>query len=577
MQTAQEQPICGTPVDVPVPKKRMFITEVMIAFRANDAIMHSKSKARMLTLLKIKNLALVDQLLWEPSSGFICITGETGAGKSVIIGAIRLALGERADKTLIRSGEQQCSVEAVFHLPESSPVHAILNEHGVPPCEDGNLIIKRLISSTANRQFLNDSPCTLNLLREAGACLVDMHGPSDHRSLVSQERQLSLLDAFGEHAPLVHAYSDAWRQWQDARRAYDDLEHAEAATAREIELLRHQVDEIDSAAFTPEEVLTLEERWQRARNGTRLREQVSKMLSMLEETDVPGLGTQLRELTRAAHELERMDASTAAWLAPLAGVNLELKEIEGRLADYSAELDCDPRELFQLEERINLLESLKMKYGPSFEDVCSRREEAASRLDRIEHRTERLEELRASIAVLRKQMDAAGQALTRARQDVFEVSLSPLQEPGSQGMETVEFLFGPNPGEPSKPLRLIASSGELARIMLAIKSALAHKDATPLLVFDEIDANVGGEVARAVGFKMQQLGNRHQVISITHFPQVAALASHHYLVQKASAGNRTISCLREVSHEERVDELVRMLGGGGDHARTLAQALLQPS
>ena len=538
----------------------------------------------MLTLLKIKNLALVDQLLWEPSSGFICITGETGAGKSVIIGAIRLALGERADKTLIRSGEQQCSVEAVFHLPESSPVHAILNEHGVPPCEDGNLIIKRLISSTANRQFLNDSPCTLNLLREAGACLVDMHGPSDHRSLVSQERQLSLLDAFGEHAPLVHAYSDAWRQWQDARRAYDDLEHAEAATAREIELLRHQVDEIDSAAFTPEEVLTLEERWQRARNGTRLREQVSKMLSMLEETDVPGLGTQLRELTRAAHELERMDASTAAWLAPLAG--------------YSAELDCDPRELFQLEERINLLESLKMKYGPSFEDVCSRREEATSRLDRIEHRTERLDELRASIAALRKQMDAAGQALTRARQDsaprlaasivrhsrelgfrqaVFEVSLFPLQEPGSQGMETVEFLFGPNPGEPSKPLRLIASSGELARIMLAIKSALAHKDATPLLVFDEIDANVGGEVARAVGFKMQQLGNRHQVISITHFPQVAALASHHYLVQKASAGNRTISCLREVSHEERVDELVRMLGGGGDHARTLAQALLQPS
>ena len=342
----------------------------------------------MLTLLKIRNLALVDQLLWEPSSGFICITGETGAGKSVIIGAIRLALGERADKTLIRSGEQQCSVEAVFHLPDSSPVHAILNEHGVPPCEDGNLIIKRIISSTANRQFLNDSPCTLNLLREAGACLVDMHGPSDHRSLISQERQLSLLDAFGEHAPLMHAYADAWRQWQDARRAYDDLEHAEAATAREIELLRHQVDEIDAAAFTPEEVLTLEERWQRARNGTRLQEQVSRMLAMLEETDVPGLGSQLRELTRAAHELERMDASTAAWLAPLAEVNLELKEIEGRLADYSAELDSDPRELFQLEERINLLESLKMKYGPSFEDVCARREEAAHRLDRIEHRTE---------------------------------------------------------------------------------------------------------------------------------------------------------------------------------------------
>ena len=239
-----------------------------------------------------------------------------------------------------------------------------------------------------------------------------------------------------------------------------------------------------------------------------------------------------------------------------------------------------------------------MKYGHSFEGIVARREEAVRRLDRIEHRTERLEELRAAIAQLRKQLDAAGQALTKARQAaaprlaesivkhsrelgfrqaVFEISLTPLQEPGSQGMETVEFLFGPNPGEPSKPLRLIASGGELARIMLAIKSALAHKDSTPLLVFDEIDANVGGEVARSVGFKMQQLGARHQVISITHFPQVAALASHHYLVQKASAGNRTISCLREVDQEERIDELARMLGGGGDHARTLAQALLQTS
>ena len=547
----------------------------------------------MLTLLKIRNLALVDQLLWEPSSGFICITGETGAGKSVIIGAIRLALGERADKTLIRSGEQQCSVEAVFHLPESSPVHGILNEHGVPPCEDGNLIIKRIISSTANRQFLNDSPCTLNLLREAGACLVDMHGPSDHRSLISQERQLSLLDAFGEHAPLLHAYADAWRQWQDARRAYDDLEHAEAATAREIELLRHQVDEIDAAAFTPEEVLTLEERWQRARNGTRLQEQVSRMLAMLEETDVPGLGSQLRELTRAAHELERMDASTAAWLAPLAEVNLELKEIEGRLADYSSELDCDPRELFQLEERINLLESLKMKYGPSFEDVCARREEAAHRLDRIEHRTERLEELRASIAVLRKQVDAAGQALTKARQAsapklassivkhsrelgfrqaVFEVGLSPLQEPGSQGMETVEFLFGPNPGEPSKPLRLIASSGELARIMLAMKNVLAAEDSVGTMIFDEVDAGVSGRAAQKVAYKLWTVAKGRQVLCVTHLPQIAAMADTEFTVEKRVENERTYTSVLRLDAAGRRQELARLIGGSMITETTLAGA-----
>ncbi len=550
----------------------------------------------MLTLLKINNLALVDRLLWEPGSGFICITGETGAGKSVIIGAIRLALGERADKTLIRSGEQQCSVEAMFRLPENSPLHAILEEHGIPPCEDGNLLIKRLISATANRQFINDSPCTLNLLREAGAYLVDMHGPNDHRSLTSRDRQLSLLDAYGEHAAAVQAYSDTWRQWLDARRAYEELEHAESATAREIDLLRHQVDEIDAAGFTPEEAQSLEERWQRARNGSRLQEQAARILAMLEEGDAPGLGTLMRDLTRAANELERLDASTAAWLAPLQSVTLELKELEDRLADYSAELDCDPQELFNLEERINLLESLKMKYGVSVEDILARRDEAAERLDRIENRTERLEELRDAMARLRKELEQAGAALSKARraaapgladsiirhsrelgfrQSVFEVALTPLSEPGPQGMESVEFLFGPNPGEPAKELRLIGSSGELARIMLAIKSALANKDATPLLVFDEIDANVGGEIARAVGYKMQQLGGKHQVISITHFPQVAALAAHHYLVQKATTANRTISYLREVDHEERIDELARMLGGGGDHARTLARALLE--
>ncbi len=550
----------------------------------------------MLTLLKIKNLALVDRLLWEPGSGFICITGETGAGKSVIIGAIRLALGERADKTLIRSGEQQCSVEAMFRLPESSPLHAILEEHGIPPCEDGNLIIKRIISATNNRQFLNDSPCTLNLLREAGAYLVDMHGPNDHRSLTSRDRQLSLLDAYGEHAATAQAYAEAWRRYQDARRSYEELEHEESATAREIDLLRHQVDEIDAAGFTPQEALTLEERWQRARNGSRLQEHAARMLGMMVESDAPGLGGMLRELTRAAYELQRMDATTAAWLAPLESVNLELKEIEGRLADYSAELDSDPQELFALEERINLLESLQMKYGPCVEDNLARRDEAAERLDRIENRTERLEELRAAVAQLNKELESAGKALSKARQaaapglaesivkhsrelgfrqSVFEVALTPLPEPGPQGLEAVEFLFGPNPGEPSKELRLIGSSGELARIMLAIKSALANKDATPLLVFDEIDANVGGEIARAVGYKMQQLGGKHQVISITHFPQVAALASHHYLVQKATTGNRTISCLREVARAERIDELARMLGGGGDHARTLAEALLE--
>lgn len=549
----------------------------------------------MLTFLSIRNLALVDQLLWEPQGGFIGITGETGAGKSVLTGAIGLALGERADKSLIRSGEQTCIIEAVFSLAPDSVIHHMLETHGMPPCEDGTLMIRRSISASVNRQFINDSPCTLNLLRDIGANLVDMHGPNDHRSLVSRERQLALLDSFGEHQALLGEYSQAWTAWQDARKAWQELSQAEAATEREIELLRHQVEEISSAGFQPEEVDSLEERWQRSRNSTRLLESASKMLGIIEGDDTSSLLTQIHELIRTSHELARLDPTAEPWLASLNAMEIEINELESGLGDYIRHFDNDPAELAALEERINLLESLKRKYGPQIEDVMANYDEAITRLDRIEHRTERLVELEDAMHALKKHVDQAGAKLGKARQKAapllaneiamhsrelgfgksqFEIVITHLDEPSSSGFEEIEFLFGPNPGEPSKPLRLIASSGELARIMLAIKSALAGKDSTPLLVFDEIDSNVGGEVARAVGKKMLELGTRHQVISITHFPQVAAMATHHYLVEKALVKDRSISRLREVSSDERVDELVRMLGGGGEEARAHAKALL---
>ncbi len=549
----------------------------------------------MLTFLSIRNLALVDQLLWEPQDGFICITGETGAGKSVLINAISLALGERADKSLVRSGEETCSVEAVFALPGSSPIHSLLEAHGMPPCEDGTLMVRRSFTSSVNRQFINDSPCTLNLLRTIGSLLVDMHGPNDHRSLVSRERQLTLLDSFGEHQQLLTAYSQAWSLWKDACKAYDELRLAEAATDREIELLRHLVEEVGSAGFSAEEVASLEERWQRARNSTRLLETASRMHSILAGEDASSLQSRVHELGRSAHDLSRLDPTVESWSASINAIEIEIKELEDGLDRYLGEFDSDPSELAALEERINLLESLKKKYGPRFEDIEARHDEAQIRLDRIEHRGERLDQLERDMNEFRKGVEQAGAGLGLARKKTapllaaeimkhsrelgfgkssFEVVLSPLDSPGPNGCEEVEFLFGPNAGEPSKPLRLIASSGELSRIMLAIKSALADKDSTPLLVFDEIDANVGGEVARAVGRKMLDLGTKHQVISITHFPQVAALATHHYLVEKALVKNRSISRMKEVIDNERIDELVRMLGGGGEEARAHAKALL---
>lgn len=549
----------------------------------------------MLTLLKIRNLALVDELAWELGPGLISVTGETGAGKSVIVGALKLVLGERADKGLIRTGEESCSVEAVFELPDAAEINAILEDGGLPPCDDTQLIIRRVIGTTANRQFVNDSPVTLTLLKRLGEHLVDLHGPHDHQSLLSTERQLSMLDAHAAAEAPLAAYRDAFRDWRRKSTELEDLRTAENATDQEIELLRHQLSEISAANLRPADEQDLEDRWRRATNATRLVESAAAAVAALSGDD--GILTRITEVQRLVRDLEKLDPSVRERTAALETAAIELQDLEQNLADYADELDIDPAEAAALEERVNQIESLKRKYGPSLADVLARHDRAAERLDTIENRGERLAALEAEVATLRAALDTAGKVLSQTRrkaaprlakeisgqlkdlgfkQSSFEIQLKPHVSPGPQGFEAVEFLFGPNPGEPLMPLRQIASSGEISRVMLAVKSALAEQDATPLMVFDEIDANVGGEVARAVGRKMAALGTRHQVVAITHFPQVAATAAHHFVVEKEVSGGRTRSRLYPVSGETRIQELVRMLGGGGEQARAMAASLLNP-
>ena len=549
----------------------------------------------MLALLKIRNLALVDELVWEPCSGFLGITGETGAGKSVIMGGISLALGDRADKSLIRSGESQCSLEALFTLPHPEGINRQLEEAGVPPCEEGNLIIRRTITPTGNRQFINSTPVTLNLLRQISGGLVDMHHPESHRSLTSQERQLALLDAFAEAEAARQAYDTAYQAWLNARAEHRALLESEAANERELDFLRHQIEEIEQANFTAEEVEGLEERWQRARNASRLRDTALPIAELL-DGDEQAVISRLRQAVRYARDLERLDPSCAAWLQPVGEAVELLDDVATRTQDYVADLCTDPAELAELETRIGLFDTLKRKYGADFEAIQAHLEACHCKLAAMEHRDERLAELAEAVQARHAEVVKAAAALSARRrkaaprlakdflvhashlgfrQALFEVQLTPLNEHGPHGAEEVEFLFGPNPGEPLKPLRLIASSGELARVMLALKSALAKQDDTPLLIFDEIDANVGGEIARAVGMKMLELGSDHQVIAITHFPQVAALADHHYLISKEVESGRTVSHLREVAGEERVAELVRMLGTSDSSATAHARSLLR--
>ena len=547
----------------------------------------------MLTLLKIRNLALVDELAWELGPGLIGVTGETGAGKSVIVGALKLVLGERADKSLIRTGEDTCTVEAVFELGDPREINAILEDGGLAPCDDTQLIVRRAIGQSANRQFVNDSPVTLNLLKRIGEHLVDLHGPHDHQSLLSTERQLAMLDAYAGADKAHAAYRTAYRDWRAKAAELDDLRHAENASEQEIELLRYQIEEIDAAHLKPEDEQELEDRWRRASNASRLLESAAHAATALNGEN--GVIEQLADVQRLVRELEKLDPSIRERTSSLESAMLELEDLAGNLTDYAEELDIDPAEAAALEERVNLVESLKRKYGPAIADVIARRETAAARLDSIENRGEKLDALESELAACRATLDAAGKSLTAIRrkaapklareiagqlkdlgfkQASFEAPLHNLTDPGPQGFEGVEFQFGPNPGEPLLPLRQIASSGEISRVMLAVKSALAEQDDTPLMVFDEIDANVGGEVARAVGRKMAALGTRHQVVAITHFPQVAATASLHFVVEKEVAGGRTRSRLFPVQGETRIQELVRMLGGGGEQARAMAAALL---
>ncbi|MGB9474060.1 MAG: DNA repair protein RecN [Candidatus Udaeobacter sp.] len=548
----------------------------------------------VLTLLRIKNLALVQELEWQIGPKFIAVTGETGAGKSIIIGALQLLLGERADKSLIRTGADLCTVEAVFSGNDLQKLNPRLLESGVEPCEN-DLILKRTLSSTGtNRQFINGSPTTLSVLKNLGDQLVDLHGPHDHQSLLSPETQLSLLDSFSRAEEALEEYRKHYRQLQRLLAEHAALNTAETAREQELDLLRHQVSEIRSSNLVTDEQEEIDSRYKLASNSKRLIELASTISNKLSEADGSVL-SQLAETQRLLRELEKVDSSIAQFSSAHAASVVELSEIARALSAYAEKLDLDPQQLAALEQRVSLFETLKRKYGGSIAEVIAFGERAAERMQKIEGRDAELERLAKEIENVRTHMNRAGEVLCKLRkkaapklsenirrnlrdlgfkQSEFEAKLTTLEEPRSNGFDAVELLFSPNPGEPLKPLRTIASSGEISRLMLAIKSVLAAHDAIPLLVFDEIDTNVGGEIARAVGAKMRTLGRDHQVICITHLPQVAATASSHFVVTKDVTRGRTFSNLRQVTGKARQEEIARMLGGTSESALQLAASLL---
>ena len=551
----------------------------------------------MLTTLRIRNLALVADLTVEFGRGLNVLSGETGAGKSVILGALNLVLGQRADRSLLRSGTDACTVEAVFEVAGlRAPLEAFLADNGLESGADGQLILKRTFTASGtNRQFVNGSPTMLDRLATLGDWLVDLHGPHDHQSLLQPARQLAILDAFGGLAERVGEHGRRFRERTDIEAARRALVVDERTYAQQVDLLRFQVGEIDAARLQPAEETELESEHRRAVNAARLRDLTSAALGALDGEETSAFAA-LGVAGRSLQDLARIDPGAAS-LAELHGQSMELlRELQTELSRYADRTEVDPARLQQLEERLNLIQSLRRKYGPTLPEILAFGDEARRRLEALEGRDAEVARLDVEAARLDAELKSSGAALTAARRKViprlaksvarelatlgfaqsrFDVELKPLSATGASGDDACEFQFAPNPGEPAHPLRAIASSGELARVMLALKTVLADEDDVPVLVFDEVDANVGGETARAVGDKMRRIAQRHQVLCITHLAPVAAAGDVHFVVSKDVRDGRTESQVTRLDPADRIEELARMLGGATAAARRHAEELLR--
>lgn len=546
----------------------------------------------MLQSLRVKNLAIVENILVELRPGLNVITGETGAGKSVLIGALGLLLGERADKSLIRAGEDACGVEASFSLADSSAIDRILEELAIPACDGGRLLIRRIVSASGgNKILVNDCPATLQTLARLGTLLVDMHGPHDHQSLLDRDFQLDVLDAAGHHNKPRAAYEQAYRALLDLEQQRHALDGDDKQVAQQIDLLAYQVQEIESAALTAADESELEQEHATVANAQQILALADAIRNAVSD-DESSAFSRMAFVQSRLDELIPMLPDAQAWKKEASGIAIAMQELADTVSRAATRIEADPARLQWLEDRMAEVHKLKRKYGGSVEAVLGHLAACKQQLQGLETRGQRIAELDRDIAAARAAVNAAGAALSQARRkcatglakavtgELKELGFAHGQflidlqaaEPRPSGLDTIEFGFAPNAGEPARPLRLIASSGEISRVMLALKTVVARHDRIPVLIFDEIDANVGGEMGTAIGAKLATVAETHQVLCITHLPQVAVFGQAHYVVNKEVKDGRTRTLIKSVDGEARAEEVARMLGGKDLTSVTLRHA-----
>ncbi len=561
----------------------------------------------MLKLLRVKNLALIDELELELGPGLNVLTGETGAGKSILINAISLAVGERADVEQIRTGADTAIVEAVFQLHGHEAIRRALNEFGCD--ETSELIVCRVLERIGRTKcFINGRPVGLKMLKRIGELLVDIHGQHEHQSLLRPETHLAYLDRYGGERlwGLIEEYRSLYDSLKEVEGLKRRMMSSERERERRIDLLRYQAREIDAAKLVPGEEEELKAERQRLLHSEKLLEAIGRMRKCLRgEEDVEGaiplLSAVLVELRRASQWDRRLSEHSEQ----IEQAIYSLEDVAEQIDEYASGLEFNPTRLEAIESRLALISALKRKYGDSIEEVLSYRQRIEAELSLLESHEERLEELERRSVELRQRLSQVAGELSRARCEAakememameeqlrslmmdkarFKVSIvREVDEDGlsvdgekyafdRDGIDRVEFLISPNEGEPLKPLAKIASGGEISRVMLALRAILRSAHEIPTLIFDEIDVGIGGRTAEAVGMKLKGVSKFAQVICVTHLPQIACMADTHISVRKVTERGRTLIRAHHLSFDERVAEIARMLAGTRITETTLKQA-----
>lgn len=567
----------------------------------------------MLTELRIENFAIIHKLSLEFSRGLVIFTGETGAGKSIILDALEAVLGGRAETNAIRTGDDRAQIEATFWLNPAirESVKRLLEAEDLLDDPEYVTLSREIRNEGRNTARINGRVVTAALQREVGAYLVDIHGQSEHLSLLQVRSHLHLLDSFADLAPQLVDYRKSYEQLTDVRRQLDALRLSEQDAARRTDMLTFQIAEIDAAKLKPGEEEELRQERTRLANAESLASHVQNALSLIEDEnpEVRGISELLGEVTGALQSLSRIDPSTAGYLETAESSLTALQDLALELQNYAENIEFNPRALDRIEERIDLLSSLKRKYGNDLEEVIAFGERAKRDLDSITHAEERLGELETQEAELLQVLAQKAGVLSERRHEaaerlggLVEVELDDLRMANARfqaaietrpdengiplpdgsrvafdatGYDRVAFMVETNPGEGFKSLVKVASGGETSRLMLALKDVLAKADQVPTLIFDEIDQGIGGRVGMTVGEKLWSLSRQHQVMCITHLPQLAAFGEQHLKVTKQMVDGRTISDVVTLSGRERQEELAQMLGPVSEGTLHSVEEILQ--